>query len=113
MIQIFGKKNCNESKKAERFLKERGIKYQFINLAEKGISKGELKAVLEKYTLEELFDTEGKEYKKRNLQYMYFDLVELLEESPILYKSPIIRDKNMVNLGFDKNFLEELVKKNK
>lgn len=113
MIQIFGKKNCNESKKAERFLKERGIKYQFINLAEKGISKGELKAVLEKYTLEELFDTEGKEYKKRNLQYMYFDLEELLEESPILYKSPIIRYKNRVNLGFDKSFLEELIKLNK
>ncbi len=109
MIQIFGKKNCNESKKAERYLKERGIKYQFINLVEKGISKGELKSILNKYSLEELFDKEGKEYKKRNLQYMHFDLEELLEESPLLYKSPIIRDRNKVKLGFDKKFMEDLI----
>ena len=36
-IQIFGTKKCNETKKAERFFKERGIKYQFIDMKEKGI----------------------------------------------------------------------------
>lgn len=40
-IQIFGTKKCNDTKKAERFFKERGIKYQFIYLKEKGMSKGE------------------------------------------------------------------------
>ena len=39
-IQIFGTKKCNETKKAERFFKERGIKYQFIDMKEKGMSKG-------------------------------------------------------------------------
>ena len=57
MIQIFGKKNCNESKKAERFFKERGIKVQFINLKEKAPSKGELKSITAKYPLEELIDS--------------------------------------------------------
>ena len=41
-IQIFGTKKCNDTKKAERFFKERGIKYQFIDMKEKGMSKGEL-----------------------------------------------------------------------
>lgn len=36
-IQIFGTKKCNDTKKAERFFKERGIKYQFIDMKEKGI----------------------------------------------------------------------------
>ena len=40
-IQIFGTKKCFETKKAERYFKERGIKYQFIDLKEKGMSKGE------------------------------------------------------------------------
>lgn len=40
-IQIFGTKKCNDTKKAERFFKERGIKYQFIDMKEKGMSKGE------------------------------------------------------------------------
>ena len=74
MIQIFGKKNCNESKKAERFFKERGIKVQFINLKEKAPSKGELKSITTKYPLEELIDVDGKEYKKIKIKYMVFYL---------------------------------------
>lgn len=38
---LFGTKKCNDTKKAERFFKERGIKYQFIDMKEKGMSKGE------------------------------------------------------------------------
>ena len=44
-IQIFGTKKCNDTKKAERFFKERGIKYQFIDMKEKGMSKGEYTSV--------------------------------------------------------------------
>ena len=44
-IQIFGTKKCNDTKKAERFFKERNIKYQFIDLKEKSMSKGELTSV--------------------------------------------------------------------
>ena len=44
-IQIFGTKKCNETKKAERFFKERGIKYQFVDMKEKGLSKGEFNSV--------------------------------------------------------------------
>ena len=41
-VQIFGTKKCNDTKKAERFFKERGIKFQFIDMKEKGMSKGNL-----------------------------------------------------------------------
>jgi arsenate reductase-like glutaredoxin family protein len=44
-IQIFGTKKCNDTKKAERYFKERGIKYQFIDMKEKGMSKGEFNSV--------------------------------------------------------------------
>ena len=44
-IQIFGTKKNFDSKKAERYFKERGIKYQFINMKEKGLSKGEFQSV--------------------------------------------------------------------
>ena len=44
-IQIFGTKKCNDTKKAERFFKERSIKYQFIDMKEKGMSKGEFTSV--------------------------------------------------------------------
>ena len=44
-IQIFGTKKCNDTKKAERFFKERGIKYQFVDMKDKGMSKGEFNSV--------------------------------------------------------------------
>ena len=44
-IQIFGKNKCFDTKKAERYFKERGIRFQRIDLAQKGISRGELSSV--------------------------------------------------------------------
>ena len=44
-IQIFGTKKCSDTRKAERFFKERGIKYQFVDMKEKGMSKGEVTSV--------------------------------------------------------------------
>lgn len=110
MIQIFGKKSCNNSKKVERFFKDRSIKVQYINLKDKGISKGELKSVLNKYKIEELIDKEGKEYKKRNLEYMVYDTEELLMESPELFKTPILRYKGKVHVGYDEKILKEWIK---
>jgi len=39
-IQIFGKPKCFDTKKAERYFKERGIRFQRIDLDKSGISKG-------------------------------------------------------------------------
>ena len=44
-IQIFGTKKCNDTKKAQRYFKERGIKFQFIDMNEKEMSKGEFRRV--------------------------------------------------------------------
>lgn len=44
-VQIFGTKKCNDTKKAQRYFKERGIKFQFVDLTEKELSKGEFRSV--------------------------------------------------------------------
>ncbi len=99
-IQIFGTKKCNDTKKAERFFKERGIKYHFRNLNEKGISKGELENIKRAIPLEELIDKNGKEFKKRNLQYMVYDTETELLENPLLFKTPVVRNGKKVTLGY-------------
>ena len=101
IIQIFGRKNCYETKKAQRFFKERNIKVQFIDLVEKAPSKRELENFEKYYTLEELLDKDGKEYEKRNLKYMVYDTEELLLENPILFRTPIIRWDGGVCLGYN------------
>ncbi|MGL6115064.1 MAG: arsenate reductase family protein [Cetobacterium sp.] len=107
IVQIFGKKNCSDTRKAERFFKERGIKYQFINILEKSPSKREVENFLKIYSKEDLIDVNGKEYTKRNLQYIVYEPLKLLEETPILYRTPIIRKDNKVFIGSD---IEELKK---
>ena len=66
MIQVFGTKKCNNTQKALRFFSERGIKVQFINLAEKGLSRGELISISKTIPLNELINTQSREYEKLN-----------------------------------------------
>jgi len=100
MIQIFGVKNCRNTQKAERFFKERRVPYQFINLAEKAMSKGELQSVKNAAGLDALIDREGKEYRKANLEYMDYDIEEELLENPLLFRTPVVRNGNKAVVGY-------------
>jgi arsenate reductase len=91
-IQIFGTKKCQNTRKAERYFKERKINYQFIDLTIKGLSKGELDSVQRFVTLKDLMDTHCKEYQKRNLQYIIHNTQNILLEHPSLFKTPIVRN---------------------
>ncbi len=100
MIQIFGTKKCRESAKALRFFKERNIKVHFVDLAEKGISKGELQNISRVIPLTELIDVESKEYERLNLKYMKFVIEDELLEHPLLIKTPIVRSGKKASSGF-------------
>ena len=99
-IQILGTKKDNDTRKAERFFKERGISYQFRELSEKGISKGELENITRVIELEKLIDKEGKQYKKRNFSFMKYDIAEELLEDPLLFKMPIVRNGSLCTVGY-------------
>jgi arsenate reductase-like glutaredoxin family protein len=99
-IQIFGTLRCQETRKAQRYFKERGIPFQFINLAEKGLSKGELKNVQAAIGIDNLIDRESKEYSKRNLKYLSHNVEEELLNHPLLFKTPIVRNGNKVTVGY-------------
>ena len=100
-IQIFGTKKCQDTRKAERYFKERAIKFQFINLAEKGMSKGELNSVKAAVGgLEALIDRDGKQYRKGNLHYLVHNIEEELLNDPLLLKTPIVRDGAKATVGY-------------
>lgn len=91
-IQIFGTKKCQDTRKAERYFKERKIPYQFIDLTIKGLSKGELSSVQRFIPLKDLLDTQCKDYQKLNLQYIIHNRESIMLEHPSLFKTPIIRN---------------------
>ncbi|KJS16456.1 MAG: ArsC family transcriptional regulator [Peptococcaceae bacterium BRH_c4b] len=99
-IQIFGTKKCQDSRKAERYFKERNISYHFVDLTVRGLSKGELDKVKSVVSLENLIDTAGKEYAKRNLKYIVHDKEEMLLAHPLLFKTPIVRNGSKVTVGY-------------
>lgn len=95
-IQIFGKNKCFASRSAERFFKERKIKYQFINILEKGLSPRELENVLQSIKdIDLLFDKKSPLYESFNVAFIkrnIDDKKELLISNPSLLTTPIVRD---------------------
>ena len=94
-IQIFGTKKCNDTKKAERFFKERGIKYQFIDMKEKGMSKGEFTSVAQvNGGLENMINWEGRD--KDTLALVKYiadeDKLEKIFENPQVIRMPVFRN---------------------
>jgi arsenate reductase (glutaredoxin) len=101
-LQVFGARKSPDSRKAERFLKERGIKYQFIELSDKGLSPGELRALAAACGgMGALLDSEGALFAEKGLGYMDFDPEEEILKSPLLLRTPILREGRRAALGFD------------
>ena len=102
-IQIFGTKKCNDTKKAERFFKERGIKYQFIDMKEKGMSKGEFTSVAQANGgLENMINWDGKDQDILALiKYIADeDKLEKILENPQVIRTPVVRNGKQSTLGY-------------
>lgn len=99
-IQIFGKSKCFETKKAERWFKERRIKYQYIDILKYGMSRGELTSVKNAVGLEAMADPEDQDYPI--FQYLASGEAKLdkLFEVPYLIKTPIVRNGKQATVGY-------------
>jgi len=103
-IQIFGKSKCFDTKKAERYFKERGIKYQLIDLLQKGMSKGELNSVKQAVGgYENLIDPGCKDKQLLGLiKYLREeDKGEKILENPKVIKTPVVRNGNKATVGYE------------
>ena len=102
-IQIFGKNKCFDTKKAERYFKERGVRFQRIDLEQKGMSRGELQSVRAAVGgLEPLIDPKAKGEQALLLRYLGSDAekTEKLLEHPTLLRSPIVRNGRLATVGY-------------
>ena len=99
-IQIFGKAKCFDTKKAERWFKERRIKYQFVDILRFGMSRGELNSVKNAVGLEALIDEKDQDYPL--LQYLASQEAKLdkLYEDPYLIKTPVVRNGKQATVGY-------------
>jgi len=102
-IQIFGKSKCFDTKKAERYFKERRVKFQSVDLIRFGLSGKEFDAVLRAVGgIDNLIDWDSKSQEITNMKYM--DDVRLKEDkvfdNPGLMKTPIVRNGKQATVGY-------------
>ena len=103
-IQIYGTTKCFDTKKAQRHFKERGIKFQFIDLAKYGMSKGEYNSIKTalKMKVDDLVNEKSKKYDSSFIKYLASEEAkeEKLLENQELFKTPIVRNGKKATLGY-------------
>ncbi len=110
-IQIFGRSKCFDTKKAERFFKERRISVQRIEVDKFGISRGELRSVCAAVGgIQELIDPQSKESVL--IRYLAYDSdkEEKLLETPKALRTPIVRNGKQATVGYCPEIWEQWVK---
>jgi arsenate reductase len=103
-VQIFGVKNSQATRAAERFFKERRVAIHMVDLKQKPMSPGEIKRFVERFGLKGLLDVESATYVDAGLKYLKVTDLELLgkiEREPKLLKLPLIRGSNKLAVGQD------------
>ena len=103
-IQIYGTAKCFDTKKAQRYFKERNIKFQFVDLAKYGMSMGEYQSIKKALNmkLEDLVNEKSKKYESSFIKYLASEEAkeEKLLENQELFKTPIVRNGKKATLGY-------------
>ena len=101
-VQIFGTAKCKDTRKAQRFFKERRVGIHFVDLSQKSASPRELERFARKYGTEALLDREGKRFRDRGLHVAHLPeakIIPLLVDDPLLIRTPLVRRGNDVTVG--------------
>lgn len=99
-IQIFGRVKCQDTRKAQRYFKERRIPFHFVDVTQKGLSKGELKSIGAALGIDNLVDRHGTAYVQKNLKYLTHDIGEELLKDASLLKTPVVRNGTQATVGY-------------
>lgn len=112
-VQIFGVRNSQATRAAERFFKERNVPIHYVDLRIRPISAGEIKRFVAKFGLTAILDTEGKPYEDAGLKYLKVsesDLLARVEKEPRLLRLPLVRAGNLISIGHDENTWNTMAK---
>ncbi|MDE6918829.1 MAG: arsenate reductase family protein [Lachnospiraceae bacterium] len=111
-IQIFGTNKCFDTKKAMRYFKERGVRYQFIDMKEKGMSKGEYMSIKQAVGgIDKLLDENSRD--KDTLALIKYiadeDKDEKILENQKILKTPVVRNGKKATVGYQPEIWKEWV----
>lgn len=108
VVQIYGRRKCKTSRKAERFFSERGIAFQSVDIDAKAPGRRELELFAEVIGIDAILDAESKAYRDRGFAYMEFDAIDEIASDPRLLRTPIVREGRACAVGDDPAFWKRL-----
>jgi arsenate reductase len=111
-VQIFGVKNSQLTRAAERFFKERRIQIHMVDLKLKPMSPGEMKRFIDRFGLAGLLDTAGKAWEDAGLKYLKVsdsEMLQRIEKTPALLLLPFVRCANRISVGQDEAAWKEML----
>src|SRR3984957_20482825 len=111
-VQIFGGKNSQTTRAAERFFKERRVVFQFVDLKRNPMAPGEIKRFIDRFGLSGLLDREGEVYNDAGLNYLKLtdsDLLKRIEQEPGLLRLPLVRAANRLSIGADQEAWKDML----
>lgn len=109
-IQIFGTKKCFETKKTERYFKERRIKFQYIDLKEKGLSRGELTSICRAVGgIDNLLDPDCRDQDALALVKYITESqkMDTVLENQQVIKTPVVRNGKQATAGYHPEIWQE------
>lgn len=111
-VQILGTKKHSDTRKAERFFKERRVKVHFMDFAIRAPSLGELRRFSQKFGVDALIDRDGKRFAELGLgpsRYGEEKWLTLLSDEPLLLVQPLVRFQHKVTIGLAESTWKEWV----
>lgn len=115
MLKFYGYKKCDTCRRAEQFLRQAGVKYQFIDITENPPDDAELAAIAQhaNVSVNKLFNTSGMQYRALNIKERLPALsdqqkIDLLASNGRLIKRPLITDGRRATVGFTTELFAEI-----
>jgi arsenate reductase-like glutaredoxin family protein len=100
-LQVIGTRDSAETRKAERFFKERRVPFAFVDLKERPLSPGELESIARAVGADALLDPDSKAFQRAGLAYRIYDPLEEALKNPLLLRMPIVRRGKEAVAGYD------------
>ncbi len=113
-VQLFGTKKHSDTRKAERFFKERRVRLHFVDFAIRGPALGELRRFSQKFGVEALIDRNSKRFAELGLgpsRYGDERWLEILMDEPLLLVQPLVRFQQQVTVGLAESTWKQWVGK--
>jgi arsenate reductase-like glutaredoxin family protein len=101
LLQIIGTRDSADTRKAERWFKERRVPFAFVDLKERPLSPGELESIARAIGADALLDRSSRAYERAGLAHLVHDPLEEALKNPLLLRMPILRRGREAMAGYD------------